>query len=82
MWYNKAMATTPTLPIPVILDPVSADIQAICGAIESIMKFLATEEGQLFLKNSRENSAKFLENFGKFGDFFGKLFHLDLPKVG
>lgn len=49
-------------------------ILAIAKAVEETCKFLQTPEGQLSLKEARENRAKFGEGWDKFIGGFAKIF--------
>lgn len=57
-----------------VSDPISADIQAVCRAVESVMNFLATTEGQAVCKTWRESSTAWNVAIAKAGAWIEGLF--------
>jgi hypothetical protein len=57
-----------------ISDPVSADIQAVCKAVESVFNFLATAEGQKCCESWRASSAAWNAAIVKAGAWIEGLF--------
>jgi len=48
-----------TIGISLAADPISTDVQAVCGAITAACNFACTPQGQALIQDARTNSATF-----------------------